>query len=327
MNIKTCKLADLVKTLDTPIDVFISCASFEIRCRSVADILKGMKIKHILIAYNTNLSNYVGDNLNYLQNIFNEHAKKVPINSGNALKTADELDSALRYIPYERYHYLIDITTFTHESLLMLFKLLNDQKKGKNKITFIYTGATEYSIDQQKPEKKWLSKGISNIRSVLGYPGEVLPSRKDHLIILVGYEHERASILIEKFEPNMISLGYGKAGSDISEHIQKANVHFHKLAEQIATRYSASGNFEFSCNDPCNARDEILKCVQKTPDYNHIIAPMNTKISTIGSALAALEDPSIQLCFAQPSHYNYKHYSSPGDTCYLIDFQDLFKKE
>jgi hypothetical protein len=52
---------------------------------------------------------------------------------------------------------------------------------------------------------------------------------------------------------------------------------------------------------------------------------MNTKISTIGSALAALEEEAIQLCYAQPLQYNYKSYSTPGNTCYLLDFNGLLQ--
>lgn len=308
------------------IDVFICCASFEMRSRSLADNILQNNIKKVLVANNINLNTYVGENLKYLMERFGKRAIAVPIDSGDAIKTADELNNALEAVFKEQYHnYLIDITTFTHESLLMLLKLLCKYRRNEDIITLAYTSATNYSLDENKPEKKWLSKGISDIRSVLGYPGEVLPYRKDHLILLVGYEHERASLLIERYDPNMISLGYGKSKSVTNEHLQDANIHFRKLAEEnIAAKYGVKDNFEFSCNDPESARDEILKCIQKTPDYNHIIAPMNTKISTIGAALAATVNPEIQLCFAQPAYYNYKSYSLPGSTCYLMNFQDLF---
>ncbi len=302
--------------------MFICCASFENRCRSIVDIVSADSLDHILIAYNTNLSDYIDENLNYLCKKFNDHAESVPINSRDPLTTADALYNALKKIPDENYHYLIDITTFTHESLLMLFRLLTELKKNKCKFTFVYTGATNYGIDQENLKDKWLSKGIHNIRSVLGYPGELLPSRKDHLIVLVGYEHERASRLIEDYEPNKISLGFGRSKSIVDSQLQEAQSHFNKLAKEISAKYGSDCDFEFSCNDPSDARDEILKCIETTPDHNHIIAPMNTKISTIGCALATIEDPTIQLCYAQPTHYNYKHYASPGDTCYLINLND-----
>ena len=41
---------------------------------------------------------------------------------------------------------------------------------------------------------------------------------------------------------------------------------------------------------------------------------MNTKISTLGAAMVALEDESIQVCYAQADVYNANNYSTPGGT-------------
>ena len=96
------------------------------------------------------------------------------------------------------------------------------------------------------------------------------------------------------------------------------------LAEAIgATPEVHTADFEFACNDPQDAKEAILGCIQATGDCNHVIAPMNTKISTIASALLALADDEIQLCYAQAALYNYENYSIPGDTCYILDFQEL----
>jgi len=320
---KKYKLTDLLDNLQSPIDVFICCASFEDRCRSVAEEIRPLLTGHALIAENKNLSYYVGENAKALQSLFGSCAEDVPIDSTNPLLTADNLDSALKLISTDaQLRYLVDITTFTHESLLILFKLLCLRKKPDDKVTFVYTGASDYSTTE-KTEDKWLSKGVGDIRSVLGYPGEVLPSKKDQLIILVGYEHQRASKLIESFEPDKISLGYGRAGSETVEKHRDANSHFKNLVAKVATMYGAVEEFEFPCNEPLDAKKSILERVQATPAHNHIVTPMNTKLSTIGCALAAIEDETIQLCYAQALQYNYKSYSSPGDTCYLLDFSAL----
>ncbi len=321
--VKKCKLTNLLDNLQSEIDVFICCASFEDRCRSVANIIEPELIKHALIAENKNLSHYVGENAKALRSLFGSRVEDVPIDSTNPLLTADNLDSALKSISTDSpLHYLVDITTFTHESLLILFKLLRLHKKPEDKVTFVYTGASDYSTTEET-EDKWLSKGVGDIRSILGYPGEVLPSKKDQLIILVGYEYQRASKLIESFEPDKISLGYGKAGSETVEKHPEANLHFKKLVDKVATTYGTIGNFEFPCNEPMDAKRAILECIRATPNHNHIVTPMNTKLSTIGCALAAIEDETIQLCYAQALQYNYRSYSSPGDTCYLLDFSNL----
>jgi hypothetical protein len=237
--------------------------------------------------------------------------------------TADNLSSAIDSIPpSESESFLVDITTFTHESLLILFKLLSSPSRQNRRITYIYTSARDYSTSEAG-DQKWLSKGIVEIRSVLGFVGEVMPARKNHLIVLVGYEHERASRLIESFEPNRLSLGHGRAGSVTSPSHYEANRYFHRLVLNAAARYANVTSFEFSCNDPYEARDAILAQATSTPDSNHIVAPMNTKISTLGCALATVRDPTIQLCYAQPSQYNYESYSASGESCYLFDHDEL----
>ena len=50
---------------------------------------------------------------------------------------------------------------------------------------------------------------------------------------------------------------------------------------------------------------------------NTVIAPLNTKISTIGADLAALENENIQLAYAKPNIYNVDGYSIPNEFIYL----------
>ena len=45
---------------------------------------------------------------------------------------------------------------------------------------------------------------------------------------------------------------------------------------------------------------------------------MNTKISTLGVALAAMERSDLQICYGPAATYNVDNYSSPDDHCYLF---------
>jgi len=327
MPIQKHILSGLSSMLWLPVDVFMCCACFEDRCRSVADVIEPESIERAFIAENMNLSRYVDKNADYLRNRFGQKTVEVPIDSGIPLQTADTLIDRFEELRDDYpLNFLVDITTFTHESLLILIKILHQeiQHNQENTVTIVYTSAKEYDSPRRK-EDKWLSKGICDIRSVLGYPGEIVPSRKTHLIVLVGYEHERAAKLIEVFEPNAISLGYGKRGSSPEGSHYDVNAHFKKLVEKTAAVYGTIDDFEFACNNPLDAKETILGCIQVTDDYNHVIAPMNTKISTLASALLALADDKIQLCYAQAALYNYENYSIPGDTCYLLDLKKLLR--
>ena len=327
MTIQHYKHKKLKDVLRSQIDVFICCASYEDRCRSIADVINPESIKHALIAENKNLTFYVGTNAKYLRNKFGESTVDVALDSTDPIKTADNLNRALieSIRDESAVCYLVDVTTFTHEGLLILLRLLRHYLQQPKEVTLIYTGAKEYNPGKSVKDI-WLSKGVDSIRSVLGYPGEILPSKENHLLILVGFEVERASKLIESFEPDIITLGHGKRGTETGPGHHKTNEYFAKLLSQTIAKYGGSvKDFEFSCNDPYATKQALLEHFKTLPDYNHIIAPMNTKPSTIGSALVAIEDEKIQLCYAQASQYNFDNYSSPSDSCYVLNFFDLFQ--
>lgn len=175
----------------------------------------------------------------------------------------------------------------------------------------------EYSIGD-KNENMWLSKGCVDIRSVLGYPGIVIPTKNTHLIVLVGFEQDRATQLINAFEPMTLSLGYGAPKSSIHEKHHRANVIFYNMVRRMTTIHGDVHSFEFSCENPFACQTTIIEQINRTPDLNVVIAPMNNKISAIGSALSVIKDERVQLCYLQPDRYNYKCYSMPDDRCYLF---------
>jgi hypothetical protein len=196
-------------------------------------------------------------------------------------------------------------------------KLLIDvTKESDDQLEFLYTPAKEYSLNQ-KNDEKWLSKGIRDIRSVLGYSGELTPSKKNHLIILVGFEVERVLQLIESYEPAVVSLGISSADQSINADHFKIN---EKRYVNILNAYQNAKRFDFSAIDPDKTKEQLRKQIDLFPGHNVIIATLNTKISTIGAGLLAIEDPTIQLCYATANQYNIEGYSLPDDECYILKF-------
>jgi hypothetical protein len=298
-------------------------ASYEGRCLSVALQVRTDELEVALVGVNDNLRTHVGENAEKLRALFGSAAQMVVTDSTQPLITADAWMAALRKIAGQQpRHFLCDITTFTHESLLILLKLLGMHMREGDSCLFAYSGAAEYD-SPRKGHEKWLSKGVQDVRTVLGYPGVIRPSQRTHLIILVGYEHERATRLIQVFEPNRVSLGKSGDGTSTDEKHQASNEKFHQLASEMAKRYAPVETFEFPCNDPWGAQAAVLTQASRFKDYNVVVAPMNTKISTVGCALAASANESIQLCYAQPIRYNYAHYSTPGESCYLFTVPEI----
>lgn len=319
MEIRKFEVSALEKNISYPIDVFICCGSYEDRCRTIADAVKPEEVAHAIVVENKNLSAHVGKNSKYLRERFEGKAIDVGTHSGKPIITADNLSESIQKVAAEKPNkFLIDITTFRHESLLILLYLLRLLTKPTDQIIFVYTTASDYSIGD-KIEEKWLSKGVAEVRTVLGYSGDVSPSKKMHLIILVGFEYQRASRLIEVLEPNVISLGHGAVASVTEpKHIASQKFFYDLLRKMVATHGNVEA-FEFACNDPLEAKNAIVSQVARHPGFNTVLAPMNTKLSTIGAGLSAFEHGDIQICYAEALHYNYHGYSSPGSNCYLFE--------
>jgi hypothetical protein len=322
MLLNKISLSNLRNTLIGKYDLFICSSSFEDRCLSIARNIESRKIKRALIVSNTDLVQYVGTNKNNLDKIFGTKGRIVDVSTTDPLSTADNLHNALSHTLGNNFDgsILLDVTAFTHEALLIILRLLQTFYP-KSKITGAYSNAIEYGVGDDM-KHKWLSRGVGEVRSVLGYPGIILPSRKMHLILIVGYEHERAAGIIESIEPNSIALGYGRSGSATTEKDKDANEHYMHLVEQMATSYCDVNRFEIPCNDPEGTCKELQAQVYKASGMNVAIAPMNNKLSTIGAAWAAFSNNSIQLCYAKALQYNYLGYSRLGSDCYLLDLSN-----
>ncbi len=326
MKIQRTKVTDLTKLVVGPIDMFICSSSYEDRCYSIAGALRPQSVRASFIAQATDLIGYVKRNSASLTAHLGHGATLVPISTHDPLQTADSLINIVQATKADGVKsVLIDTTTFTHEALLILLRLLRTKlsKRQGAKIILAYTGAQEYSVGDAIASK-WLSKGVREVRTVLGYPGKNLPSRKTHLIVLVGYEHERAARLIEILEPNSISLGFGKPSTATTDRNKDANEHFHKLVWRMAASYTNVESFEIYCNNPVRTRDAVLSIARRLGGKNVLLAPMNNKMSTLGAALAAFDCEKIQICYAPVLEYNYSGYSSAGSECYLIRLPELF---
>jgi hypothetical protein len=321
MEIRKFGVSALEENISYPIDVFICCGSYEDRCRTIADAIKPEEVTHAIVVENKNLSAYVGKNAKYLREKFEGKAIDVATHSGKPVMTADNLVESIKKVTAEKPNrLLIDITTFRHESLLILLYLLRMLTKPADQIMLVYTTASDYSIGEQIDEK-WLSKGVGEVRTVLGYSGDISPSKKMHLIVLVGFEYQRASRLIEVLEPNTISLGNGAPESSTEPKHIASQKFFYDLTKKIVNTHGIVEGFEFACNNPIDTKNAIISQMAKHPDNNTVVAPMNTKLSTIGAGLSAFEHSEIQICYAEALHYNYHGYSSPGSNCYLFQLK------
>ena len=283
--------------------VFICSSSYEERCLSIPFQVSQAAIQHAVVLENTDIDEVAG-NAKRLRNHFGDRVIPASVDTSDPIASVDQMHATLSRVLSEDTldKVAVDITTFTHEQLLILLGLL--RQMGCGTVLCLYSGAADYMTG----EIQWLSEGIAETRSVLGFSGDLGVREGLKLVILVGFEWERARRLIDAYDPTRLALGIGRRIDAIEEAHYLANEQFF---EKLMNCYPEATRFEFSTNDAELTAEIIAKqCLEE--DLTPVVAPLNTKISTVGAALAAFADPRIQLCYAQAAAYNCASYSRPG---------------
>jgi hypothetical protein len=296
---------------------------FEARCFSILEALK-QPPGHCLFFKNLAAGHLAEKNLLHMSGLTVGQNTVIDLDLDSPITAADAFARATvpKIVAASPGAIFVDTTTFTHEQLLILLRVL-DQLRINCKIFMGYTGAKTYSTNT-KTEDVWLSRGVAQIRSVLGYPGSFAPSKKLHLIVLVGFEHERAATVIEQFEPARLTLMRGDPEQSVSSDHYATNLRFfeelERFVERTELRQADVETCYFSCINPFSARDTVLEKAAMSDNYNIVVCPMNTKISTIGVGLAALQNNKIQIAYARAIEYNEAGYSTPSDMTTIFEY-------
>ncbi|MEN3322225.1 hypothetical protein VP395_00670 [Mariniflexile soesokkakense] len=302
------------------IDLFLCSSGFEERSTFLGKSLDNTKVDK---AYLFHLKdNYVQAEINSEEINKNlPHITIITYPRHRAIETFDIFyhffDKQINY--NKNLNVVIDITTFTREILLVLVKILSlDRFRNVFSINLVYTPAENYP--------KWLSKGVRDIRSIFGYSGLHLPSKKLMLIVLNGFEVERTKEIIDSFEPNRLLLGKPSELNSINKKLNKISC---ERFEEINERYHSLiiEDFEFSCKNVLETKKVLDKLVNKYQnDYNIVISPLNNKISTLSVALLAIENENVQVCYASANQYNIKSYSKSSDYFFVFNLNELLQQ-
>lgn len=306
---------------DKRYDMLICSASFEERCLTVASSINKDAIDFAIVCrYNgyAQLSEHYNSML--LETLGNI-AMAVSLDKDHPLSIYDTLHDII--IEKHPKSVLLDISTFTRETILIALMLFKQDAFKDIDVTLCYVPADRYSTSNNNEvnavSEIWLSKGVNEIRTVLGYAGSFTSLKKTLLIVLVGFEKERAEILINRFEADKLYLGYVPPQESHNETLSEINIaNFNRLVSIVGD----CNTVEFSCryiDKTYSALKDIIESNKE--EYNIIISPMNNKISTLAVANVAFEYPEVQVCYASTNQYNTEAYSSAADKVVLFDFQ------
>ena len=290
--------------------IFLTCISFE--DRSISLLKSNFDKINKIYAFSLNNYNKTEENFKVVSDIYEEKLERVILDITDPIQTYKMISNITKFCGSTKNEIIVDITTFTHETLLILMQSL--KKSGCTKVHYVYVGADEYSIGDSY-DAKWLSKGCKEIRNVLGYAGKMIPSKQTCLVMLTGFEIERAMGAIFDLDAELVYIGNGlKESSHVTgkKHVDTMS-YFRELYGSLLSTREGVKFFEFSPKDIVDVYKKLQTIIDATPNYNHIIVPLNTKISSLAVGLYALQNRDVQVSYSLPETYNVNAYSTAGD--------------
>lgn len=305
---------------EKPDELFIVCASYEPRSTAVCGLLsKDYRARTGIIYINREflegpVAELTNENLRTLMESLSLHCDNICLITGSWLDPCEQLDLAreclLNAKLSEHSRITLDSTTFNREALLTITELIRE----------IYNPFIRVAYVSPLDHGSWLSQGFRCVRNVMGFPGIQQPSKQTLLVILSGFEPERTAKLIEEHEPSKVLLGIGNPPTDIKFLARNQNEQKLIFSRQDIITFFFPANDIISCWE---CLEQIIKPYKE--DYNIIIAPMNTKLSSLAVLLTAEHNAEIQITYCVPGEYNVKEYSSGASAIFLDSISPLEK--
>ena len=222
---------------------------------------------------------------------------------------------------------LVDITCFPRELLGMLLFVASVRRKELSSVEVVYIGAPEGGYASQNlslPEgDRWLSKGVSAVRSIVGYPGMFRGDRSCHLVVLAGHEMERILEIVEYVEPRRLTISAERVGSST---VEGAGDLSSRVAEELKHRIQVPviGGIEFSSSSIEEVFKALMAAQLGVGVENVALVAMNTKVSFVGAAMFGLVDRRVRMVYAVPNVYNPGYCEGVGRK-YQFDITELIQ--
>ncbi|WP_113049280.1 hypothetical protein [Rhizobiales bacterium] len=313
---KRFTLADFENTFQNKFEHFLGRVSFEARSIEIPVMLKASEWKSFTVFRSSRRSRLANNRFETIEQLWKDDLPSPELDTADPLLVARTLrEQVLKFAALARgQSALIDVTSFRREELLILFSILKNHDLGDvGKWRLGYVGTQDMG--------RWLSGKVTAVRSVVGFAGDMWPSKSSRLVIMMGFELERARSIVDAYEPGLVILGFGKRSESISETLYSRNA---AVVEQLASDIGGDvKRFEFSARDPSQVVLDLEDALGDDTAFNTILAPLHTKLSTLGAGMYASKHSEVQICYAAVDEYNEDEYSKPGTAVYVLPLQSI----
>jgi hypothetical protein len=295
-------------TQNKPDDILICCASPEERCKGVVQRLAPDYRSRIVLflRYTNHKSKKRERNIQEMKDRLKSVGEihEIAIDEDKPIPILREIidDIMKQNKNNEKPRITMDISTMIKWHLLILLKGLDLTKKGGT-LRFLYTEPKDYITDLFQP----LSFGIHSIFPIPTYSGNFDFSKNSLLVLILGYEGNRAMALYEEMDPTDCLLLIAKPSyhKEWEGRTEKMNKEIINTVGALKIRYIHSRN-------PVKVSEQLHKLLSSPvyQQYNHIISPLGTKPQTLGLHLyLSANPPNTVLIYGSPARHNELFYS------------------
>jgi len=301
-------------------DVFLTCVSYEDRTHTIIDSFSEEYEAEIGIIYiNEELLSDDGYDSEKIQNNLEEaeeemslHCEDIRVIRGKQQDVKIQLNTLKENLANigksSQISVTLDITTFTRETLLIVLNILRSKDEEVN-TRILYVSPEDYG--------EWLTRGHRKVRNIVGFAGTQEVHNPTLLVILFGFEVDRAINIIEEYEPSKLLLGVGD--SPTAEEFLRRNLE-EKKSMKLELNRQETDEFRFSANSISECEEALRNQLSNKLDkWDIILAPMSTKISTIGAYRFVQDHEDVQLAYCLPAEYNSEGYSEGAKKVHIDD--------
>ena len=226
----------------------------------------------------------------------------------NVVKSSEKLRNT---IEPNKEKILIDITGFTKNYILKLAQIFSSKTT-----LFLYTRSKGHRL----PTDEEQSLSIKKIIPINGFEGYVNIDKKDFLVLILGYEGNRALAFLKKFETEPVLALIGSPSLD-NEEINKKYIEHAKRANTslLYTHRVAVYDIPVHSYNPFLFSNDLEKAIMQFPHierYNICISCLGTKMQTLGTYIFWKKYPKCQVLYSLP--YKRLNIGSGAGTSWVI---------
>ena len=316
---KGCPELDFVATVNESErdDLLILAASWEERCLGLPRKLADYTCRHILMSIYDGFSKKREENIKKLREILPTFGRLSELGAkhANPIENVRQTVDFIRSLKLGRMPRItLDASSFTRKHFLQLLQGLDLAGLLEN-CHIYHTEPQDFHSQDNEP----MAEGVSSIKAIETFGGEVRPSRDSLLILFLGYEGRRALAFLENLEPNRTI----------------AVIADPPYRDGWVGRAEAQNRYLLSCL-PSDAvfkshslvpksTDDLLERLSKdvtfsSTKYNYFVGPMGTKAQVVGLYRYWRRNRGrMTVVYASPVRYKEERADHPPGRTWLID--------